>query len=81
MALAIAPSIPRPAPGPARIGLACALTLLVAVAAPHLMGDDPAGPATAPDAPGCVGCHHGDAEPAPEGLGAEARRAIAGLAR
>lgn len=81
MAIAIAPSIPRPAPHPSLFGLACALLLLAAVAAPHLMGDDPAAPAAAPDAPGCVGCHHGDAEPAPEGLGAEARRTIAGLAR
>ncbi|MNT73303.1 hypothetical protein D3C72_2119940 [compost metagenome] len=80
MAIAIAPSIPRPAPTPALFGLGCALLLLAAIAVPHLMGDDPTAPAAAP-APGCVGCHHGDAEPAPEGLGAEARRTIAGLAR
>jgi cytochrome c553 len=81
MAIAIAPSIPRPAPPSARLGWGCALLLLAAVAAPHLMGDDPASPAAAPEAPGCVGCHHGDATPIPEGLGAEARRTIAGLAR
>jgi cytochrome c553 len=60
--------------------LICAAALVLTIAAPHLGAGDDADPDTAPVAPGCVGCHHNDAEPAPEGgPAAAARRAIATL--
>lgn len=58
--------------------LLCAAALVLTIAAPHLGADSD--PDVAPTAPGCVGCHHGDVEPAPEGgPAAAARRAIATL--
>jgi cytochrome c553 len=57
----------------------CALVLVLTIAAPHLGAGADAEPEAAPAAPGCVGCHHGDVEPAPEGGPAAAARASAHL--
>jgi hypothetical protein len=61
--------------------LLCAAALVLTIAAPHLGATGAeSDPDVAPTAPGCVGCHHGDVEPAPEGgPAAAARRAIATL--
>jgi hypothetical protein len=76
MTATIAP-ISRPV---VRLPLLCAFALVLLVAAPHLVAGADAEPDAVPDAPGCVGCHHGDVEPAPEGgPAAAARRAIATL--
>jgi hypothetical protein len=60
--------------------LLCAAALMLTIAAPHLGAGADTDPDVAPVAPGCVGCHHGDVEPAPDGgPAAAARRAIATL--
>jgi hypothetical protein len=79
MTATIAPISPIPRPV-VRLPLLCAFALVLLIAAPHLGAGASAEPEAEPAAPGCVGCHHGDVEPAPEGGVAEAaRRAIATL--